>query len=226
MLTLPPSSLLGLKIKLLGAVLYEFPQSTEPFQCFLDLYEGAMSRFDPSCKEPTADLREWFHHMMNVVRIHGRIRGPSDPEYNSCRVTHDTQGFLVIKVDGRVRGAFADSDMLATHFAMAIQEVDAIDDKIAELRRSVANAIRWHYYDRERGIHSADPSRNGMDPDRLRELIGCLNPTAQPHQIEALEEEGKAWAYEELNMPYESPSFGVLAWDEALARSQQRLVTK
>lgn len=85
-----------------------------------------------------------------------------------------------------------------------------IEDKAIVLRR-IENAIRWHYYDVERGNHSADPSRSGIDDDVLEGLIECLD---EPLKAGELALQGKALANIELKMPYEAPSYGKIEWVE------------
>jgi len=71
-------------------------------------------------------------------------------------------------------------------------------------------AVRWHYYDLQRGHHTADPQHSGMSSEALEPLIEVLGPTRR----QELEVEGLAWAQAELELPYGPPLWGTLPWSE------------
>ena len=70
---------------------------------------------------------------------------------------------------------------------------------------SICDTIRWHYYSVQCGIHSADPSLNGLDVDILKQLECSI----ESREMLPLRKQGLAWADRELE-------FGrVLTWKEA-----------
>ena len=74
-----------------------------------------------------------------------------------------------------------------------------------KLKDAVCRAIRWHYYDRRRGEHSADPAQNGMEP----EMAAHLEASLEANLVQTLKRQGEWWADQEL----ERQAWDGLEWD-------------